>query len=182
MKGPWALCLSCLLAVSIASACGGEGGSKASDEDSASGTSVSEPARGAAGLDPCALVTDEQVATVLPGHDGGFVAKAGGSLVEGIDAYQCSYSTDEADLLTVILNVAVDEERFETLKPSSLVMGDAREIDVGDRGWVRGEYDDMKVTVLKGLTRIDLELMSSNAGDKADALVDLARAVANRAE
>jgi hypothetical protein len=109
------------------------------------------------------------------------VAKAGGSLVEGIDTYQCSYTNEQSDLMTVVLSVAVDEDRFSTLKPSSLTMGSAREVDVGDHGWVRGEPDDMKVTVLKGLARIDVELMAADAGGKSDALVDLARVVTSRA-
>jgi hypothetical protein len=39
----------------------------------------------------------------------------------------------------------------------------------------------MKVTVLKGLTVIDLELLAAAAGQKGDALVELARQVASRA-
>jgi hypothetical protein len=133
-------------------------------------------------LQPCRLLTGEQVARVLPDHDDGFVAKQGGSLIEGVDAYQCSYSNPPGDLLTVILNVAVDTERFEKIKPSGFAMGsDAKELEVADGGWLRGEADDMKVTVLKDLTVIDLELLAADAGQKTEALVELARQVASKA-
>jgi hypothetical protein len=45
-------------------------------------------------IKPCELLTSEQVTTVLPGHDEGYVAKDGGSLIEGVDSYQCSYCND----------------------------------------------------------------------------------------
>jgi hypothetical protein len=52
-------------------------------------------------------------------------------------------------------------------------------VPIGDRGWVFGEADDLKVAAVKGRTLIDLELMPG-AGLKADALVELARAVAKQ--
>jgi hypothetical protein len=143
---------------------------------------VATDSGGGGAVQPCQLLGAEQVATVLPGHDEGFVAKEGGSLIDGVDAYQCSYSNPDGDLLTVILNVAVDGERFEKIKPSGFAMGSgARKLDVADGGWLRGEEDDMKATVLKGHTVIDLELLASDAGQRKDALVDLARAVAAKA-
>lgn len=138
---------------------------------------------GASGaLQPCRLLTGEQVARVLPEHDDGFVAKEGGSLIEGVDAYQCSYSNPAGDLLTVILNVAVDAERFGKIKRSGFAMGsDAKELEVANGGWLRGEAGDMKVTVLKDLTVIDLELLAADADQKTEALVELARQVVSKA-
>lgn len=52
-------------------------------------------------LDPCTFLTRQQVETVLPGHDGGMVIHSGGSLVAGVDAYQCFYSNQAADVFTV---------------------------------------------------------------------------------
>jgi hypothetical protein len=48
---------------------------------------ASAPERAPGALEPCALLSAEEVSTVLPGHDGGFVAKDGGSLVDGINTY-----------------------------------------------------------------------------------------------
>jgi hypothetical protein len=53
-------------------------------------------------------------------------------------------------------------------------------VPIGDRGWVFGEADDLKVAAVKGRTLIDLELTAPGAGLKADALVELARAVAKQ--
>ena len=75
-----------------------------------------------------------------------------------------------------------DADRFEKIKPSGFAMGsDARELEVADGGWLRGDEDDMKVTVLKGLTVVDLELLAADAGQKGDALTELARQVASKA-
>jgi hypothetical protein len=176
------LCL-CTLLVGAAALAAGQSGRSSDARATAEnpGKDATEASTSGA-LEPCRLLTGEQVTTVLPEHDDGFAAKRGGSLIEGVDAYQCSYSSASGDLLTVILNVAVDADRFEKIKPSGFAMGsDARELEVGDGGWLRGEEDDMKVTVLKGLTVIDLELLAADAGQKGDALVELARRVASKA-
>jgi hypothetical protein len=166
----------CLLGLLGAGCSGGQqaGGTPDSGKDE---TASSVQAGGGSGLKPCGLLSSDQVATVLPGHDGGLQVKAGGSLIEGVDAYQCSYSSGDADLLTVILNVAVDEERFEKIKPSSFGMSDAKKVDIADGGWVRGDDDDVKVTAIAGHTRIDVELMASGAQGKSNALVELTRQV-----
>jgi hypothetical protein len=170
-----------LAGVVTLAACGSGGSADARAAEEKPRADATEPGA-SGGLQPCRLLTAEQVAHVLPEHDDGFVAKEGGSLIEGVDAYQCSYSNPAGDLLTVVLNVAVDADRFEKIKPSGFAMGsDARELDVADGGWLRGEEDDMKVTVLKGLTVIDLELLAADAGQKGDALVELARQVASKA-
>jgi hypothetical protein len=164
--------------VALAACSSGRSAARAAEEKP--GAEATE-AGGPAALQPCRLLTGEQVARVLPEHDDGFVAKQGGSLIEGVDAYQCSYSNPPGDLLTVILNVAADAERFEKIKPSGFAMGsDAKALEVADGGWLRGEADDTKVTVLKDLTVIDLELLAADAGQKTEALVELARQVASR--
>jgi hypothetical protein len=142
-----------------------------------------EPDGDANGLVPCELLTADDVATVLPDADDGFEAMAGGSLIDGVDAYQCSYMNPVFDLFTVIVNVAEDDERFEWIEPSPSAYGDeAREVDVADGGWLHGTDTDLKVTVVKGLAVIDLELMAAYAGERADALIELARIVADRLE
>jgi len=127
---------------------------------------------------PCKLLTSEQVTTVLPGHDDGFTANAGGSLMEGVDSYQCSYTNDKYDLFTVIVHVATNQEQFDWIKPKksiSEMYEDAVKLSVGDGGWLYGEQDDMKLKASIGYTVIELELMSQNAGEKGDAMVGLAK-------
>ncbi len=146
------------------------------------GSGPSASSGGSAGLKPCELLTNDQVTTVVPRHDGGFQVHAGGSLIQGVDAYQCSYSNESLDLLTVILNVAVDDRRFSQIKPDPSAYGKATKLDIADGGWLRGEDDDMKVTVLRGRTVIDLELLAADAREKTDAIVELARSVAQHIE
>jgi len=127
---------------------------------------------------PCELLTDEQVATVLPNHMPGDVDHAGPSLVDGINAYQCSYLDEEVNMLTVVVNVAATDKLFAEIKPTMWGDTDAQKIDVGDGGWIRGEDDDMKVTVMKGRAVLDLELMAPGAKAKSAALIELAKAAA----
>ena len=137
--------------------------------------SSSTPASGK--IQPCKLLTAAQVATVLPDHDDGMVALAGGSLMKGVDAYQCSYSNKDMNILTVVLNVAENEERFSWIKPSEGSHRDDRKIEIGDAGWAYGDADDLKVRVVKGLTVIDLELMAPGAQGKSAAMIELARVI-----
>jgi len=130
-------------------------------------------------LDPCKLLTREQVVTVLPNHDGGSVTHSGPALIQGVSAYQCSYLDKEFNLFTVILNVAVDDKRFADIKPGSTVT-DEQAVPVADGGWIRGSPDDMKLTAVKGRTVIDLELMAPGADGKTAALVALASAIAGK--
>jgi hypothetical protein len=126
-------------------------------------------------LDPCKLLTKDQVATVLPNHDGGDVAHAGGSMIKGVDAYQCSYLNPQAQLLTVIVNVAVDDKRFEAIKPD-FSLTEAQKVPVGEAGWLRGQPNDLKLTAVKGRSVLDLELLAPGAKTKGDALVALGKA------
>jgi len=178
MKGLRALALPVLVAVLLAGCRGGSGSGAATDAGARSASTAESESAGSAGIKPCELLSKAQVATVLPEPDDGFQAHAGGSLIKGVDAYQCSYSNPAMNILTVILNVAAEDERFEDIKPGSVIREGSRKVDVGDGGWLRSEDDDMKLTAVKGRTVIDLELMAPKARDKADALVELARAVA----
>jgi len=127
---------------------------------------------------PCELLTDAQISTVLPDHEPGEVAHAGPSLIDGVNAYQCTYLDEEVNMLTVVVNVASTDALFAEIKPTMWGDNDAQKIDVGDGGWIRGEDDDMKVTVLKGRAVLDLELMAPGAKGKSAALVELAKAAA----
>jgi hypothetical protein len=140
---------------------------------------LARPTPLSAQIDPCKLLTREQVATVLPNHDGGSVAHAGPALIQGVSAYQCSYLDKEFNLFTVILNVAVDDKRFADIRPGSTIT-DEQKVPVADGGWVRGDPNDMKLTAVKGRTVIDLELMAPGAGTKVPVLVVLGNAVAGK--
>jgi hypothetical protein len=132
-------------------------------------------AAGARTIDPCKLLTRQQVETVLPKHDGGTVAHAGGSLIAGVDAYQCSYMNDATNIFTVIVNVAVDDRRFAQIRPH-FSAHEATRVTVGEGGWLRGMPDDMKLTAVKGRSVLDLELLAPDAGTKRSALIPLAQA------
>lgn len=141
-------------------------------------------------IEVCDLLTDEQVSSVLPGHDGGFVAASGASMSEGISSYQCSYSAHrpgDFDLLTLVLTIASDPEDFEQwVKPSRFSREegypDLRDLEIGDGGMLFGDPDDVEVEVWKGLTLISLALMAPGAKSRSDALVDLAAVVAAKIE
>ena len=121
---------------------------------------------------PCELLTAEQVETVLPGHDEGFTAHSGGSLMKGVDSYQCSYSNDKLDLFTVIVHVAADQEKFDWIKPGSSSEGTA--LKIGDGGWLISDKDELKLKASKGLKVIELDLMTAEAMKNTDALIKIA--------
>jgi hypothetical protein len=167
----------CVLAVALPG-CGGEGNGASPEQRSAAVTDAA-----GSSVDVCALLTSEQVSTVLPGHDGGEVEHSGGSLLKGVDAYQCSYtaiSGSDIRLLTVILNVASTDELFAEIKPTGFARGKEEAISLGDGGWSRGDERDWKITVMKGRTVIDLELMAPAANEQSAQLLELARSVVEK--
>ena len=175
MSSPFCLRgLPILAAIAVTLSCGGEprqgaaGGEAKGAPPSVSGNAI----------EPCRLAAAEQVGKVLPNHDGGTVMHSGASLIKGVEAYQCSYVNPATDLLTVVVNVAADNDRFDAIKKSSSFHSDHRKVSIGDAAWVWGEDDDMKVQVEKGRAILDLELMAKGARDRTDALVELARVVA----
>jgi len=159
-------------------ACGGGGetpGNAISTTSSSNGASSA--------IAPCELLTAAEVATVLPGSDEGMTVKSGGSMIEGVDSYQCSYSNDDLDLLTVIVNVATDIAQFvqiEPKRPMSELYDEIREIEVGDGGWLYGDPTEMQLTAGQGDAVIELELMTADAGERGDAIVALGDDIAKR--
>lgn len=169
--------LFCALALALPG-CGGEGKGTAAEQESAAAESA-----GGAGLDVCTLLSSEQVSTVLPGHDEGTVAFSGGSLLKGVDAYQCSYAAiadNDIRLLTVVLNVASTDELFAEIKPTGWVHEKEEAISLGDGGWSRGETENWKITVMKGRTVIDLELSAPTAQEQSAQLLELARSIVGK--
>ncbi len=138
--------------------------------------------RASAAIVPCDLLTAKEVATVLADPDEGMAVKTDGSLIEGVDAYQCSYSNANHDRLTVIVHVATDNamlSEVEPRRPMSELYDEIREIEVGDGGWLYGDPTEMKLTASQGDAVIELELMTADAGESGDALIALGDAVAS---
>jgi hypothetical protein len=165
-----------LLIATVAALTGCGGGNAGGDEAATAG---------AAGLAVCDLLTDAEVAEVLPGHDGGIVTADGGSLIEGVDTWQCSYTAQgedatDFDLLTVTVNVATTPELFDEVRPTPAVKRETydnfTEIQAGDGGFTYGEPDDMMIDVWQGTTLVSLELRSDEAGTNGEQLVSLASA------
>jgi len=61
-------------------------------------------------------------------------------------------------------------------------MENARTLDIADAAWLRDEGGALMLTVLRGRTRIDLDLMVTDAEGEADALVEMALAIGARIE
>lgn len=129
---------------------------------------------------PCELLSAEQIATVLPGADAGYVAARGGSLIEGIDSYQCSYSDPEMNMLLVMFHTAATDALFDEIKPKdpTWIVGEAnvQPVQIGDGGWVYTS-DDLKLTASRGRLVIELALDSPNEAEQGTALTNLGSAL-----
>jgi hypothetical protein len=167
-----------LVISTLALACGG---GEETPSNAISTTNLSNGVnRAGEAIAPCDLLTAEQVATVLAGSDEGMAVKTGGSMIDGVDAYQCSYSNTDLDMLTVTIHVATDNTLFteiEPRRPMSELYDEIREIEVGEGGWLYGDPTEMKLTASQGDAVIELELMTADAGESGDALVALGDAV-----
>ena len=139
-----------------------------------------ERASGDAALDPCQLLSDQQVRVVVPKLAGSMVTHAGPSLIKGVDAYECAYVDEQANGLNLILNVAADEARFAEIKASSGPYEKAQKLEIGDAAWIYPRNDSLNVTVHKHFTIIDLQLSGPDAGQKSKELIELARVVAGK--
>lgn len=162
----------------VTCACDTSSGGSSSPTDSGTGSMGSG---GAGQVDPCTLLSDAQVESVLPGHDAGMVAHAGPSLIDGVNAYQCSYANANVEVFSVVLNIAVDQAHFVKIEPDWSGLAGAtigQDVAVGDRGYLYGEADDLKLTATRGLTVIDLELLATKASDRSAPLVAAGQAVA----
>ena len=160
--------------------CGGDAGGSADGD-------VAESAAG--GLAICDVLSDEEVTQVLAGHDGGIVTSAGGSLVDGVDVYRCSYTAQregvsDFDLLTVVVTTAANAELFDGVRPAAEPKRDTYSnfavIDAGDGGYTYGDPDEMMVDVWQGTTAVTFELEADDAASHTDSLVALAVIVLSR--
>lgn len=172
--------LAAALAALLLAACGNQG-------DSTPTTTASVPEAEDDDGDSfgiCRMLSAEQVSSVLPGHDGGSVISAGGSLIEGIDSYQCSYSAvqgTDLGLLAVIVTVAPDDALFEQIKVSGFAFDDDDAVAVGDRAWKKDDSaDEFEVVANKGRSVLRIGLMSAGARGKSEQMLALARTVAGK--
>ncbi len=132
----------------------------------------------AEGIQPCKILTSAQVAMVLPNHDNGMVTDSGDSIMKGVKSYGCSYVNQNANLLTVVISIAENAERFSWISPSEGSHRNDRKIEVGDHGWVYGDSNDLKAEVVQGLAVIDLKLVAPGAQAKSVEMIELARVIA----
>src|SRR6185436_11240245 len=92
-----------VLATLILGGCGSREGNATTTGADTNGNSPDD----SGDLDPCKLLSEDQVRVVVPDLADSMVTQRGPSLIKGIDAYQCSYVNEKAEGLMVILNVAV---------------------------------------------------------------------------
>lgn len=175
--------LAALLAALFMAGCGGK--EEASGAGSDATTAAVNGGDDDADRGPCALLSGEQVTTVLPGHDGGSVMHSGGSLIKGVDSYQCSYTRVEgtdAQMFIVIVHKAADDAAFDAIKPGTSLHEDDEAVQVGDAAWVYGDAQDLKLKMLKGQSIVELELMTPDAATRKGAVVELARVLAGKVQ
>jgi hypothetical protein len=143
-------------------------------------------------IEVCELLTDEQIATVLPGHEGGFEAASGESLFgDNTQSYKCSYDAEQGNAVfffTIDLTVGEFGVRsYQAGRELAEAEGDIdRRIDVADGGWIEVGDDwlgqgipHVTATVLKNPTEISILLMTPDAHDKIDQVIELASLVAS---
>ncbi|MCP5165596.1 MAG: hypothetical protein H6990_11135 [Pseudomonadales bacterium] len=171
VRGP----LAVLLAGMLAAGCG-------AGEEIASESFATGDQKASVGLMPCELLSPEEVASVLPAAGAGTTTQSGGSLIEGVDAYQCSYLNATADLLTVILNVAADDQRFDQIAPGSELREERQPVQIGEGGWMSVAPGEVKITAIQNRTVIDIDLMTSDAADRTAQLILLTESVAAKLE
>jgi hypothetical protein len=153
-----------------------------SDVPSANGAAVAAEDTDSFGI--CRMLTDEQVTTVLAGHDGGEVTHSGGSMMDGVDSYQCSYTSeanDQYSVLALVVSVASNPELLAKLRPSDFLYSEDNRPEIADGAFVNDKMDgELGVTVIKGLHKIDLDLSSEDAHSRKQALLELAASVAGK--
>lgn len=143
-----------------------------------------EAAQDSDGFGICRMLSAAQVASVLPGSDSGSVTQDGGSLIEGVDSYQCSYTAvrgAEVDLLTLIVTVAADDARFAQIEVSGFAFDEDDAVAVGNSGWKKDDNaDEYEIVANKGRSVLRINLMAPGAQGRSEQMLALAQAVAAR--
>jgi len=130
----------------------------------------------------CSILSSDQVSTVLPGHDGGVVTHSGGSMMEGVDSYQCSYTSEQNGdyrVFTLVISVASGDEQMAKIKPSGTLHGENQRAAIADGAFISDHMDDeIGITVVKGLKKADLDLSAPAAAAMRGPMLQLTKAVA----
>lgn len=130
----------------------------------------------------CSLLTDEQVATVVPGHDGGHDQDTSeASLLKDVSMEHCKYyhgGEDGLVMLDVLVSRASSDEGFEQIAISEWGHGSDRKLDIGDVSFLEDAGGTWIVTASKDRTVFELRLTADDAGAKSEQLIGLARTVA----
>lgn len=165
------------LTITLAAGCGG-GETTGVDTPQPSNSDDEAPSR------VCSLLTVEQVAGVLPGHDGGKDKDASeASLLKDVTLEHCQYTfVKEMDLrfLDVFIWTATSDAGVEAM-PSQLKRcpdADCRKLDMGDLSFVANWSDSPHVVVNKDRQVLEVSMTGEGAAASSDALVALTRSAA----
>lgn len=172
--------LGLLAAVAVSlCACGGNAAPAKGAPQSASATSET-PSR------VCSLLTDAQVATVVPGHGGGHDEDTSeAALLKDVTIEHCKYYHVEGtdlQMLDVLIYKASSDEGFKDINIGKWAHeGGDRSLDVGDLGYLMVLPDQgLMATASKDHTVFELKLISADAAARSEQLVELARVVAGK--
>jgi len=170
--------LGLILAASITACGGGDVPAKAAQQ--ASGDFSDKPSQA------CSLLTDEQVATVVPGHDGGHDQDTSeASMLTDVAMGHCKYyhfGGAEMRWLDVLIYKASSDKGFENINIGKWAhQGSSRSLDIGDIGFLHDLSDtSIMATASKGRTVFELTLNSPDVAAESEQLIELARIVAGK--
>jgi len=157
----------------------GCGGGAAPETSAAAAT---DPGSESDPLGICTILGADQISTVLPGHDGGVAVHSGGSMMEGVDSYQCSYTSEqngEYRVFTLVVSVAESDDLMAKIKPSGMLYSEQQQAAIADGAFISDHMDDeIKITVIKGRKKADLDLLTPDAATMREQMLLLTEAVA----
>lgn len=166
----------CMLSI-VLMGCGDDGAGK-----SGNGGAVAADEVDSFGI--CRMLTNEQVAAVLADHDGGEVVHAGGSMMEGVDSYQCSYTSEangQYSVLTLVVSVASSPELLAKIRPNDFLYGEDDRPEIADGAFINEKIEgEMGITVIKGMNKVDVDLSSNDAHSRRKEMIELAAIVADK--
>lgn len=145
---------------------------------------AAEPGAEGNPLGICSILSADQISTVLPGHDGGEVAHSGGSMMEGVESYQCSYTSEQGGeyrVFTLVVSVAANDELMDRIKPSGTLHGADQRAAIADGAFISDHMDDeIGIIVIKGRKKAELDLLAPGAAAMREQMLLLTEAVAAR--
>jgi len=135
-----------LVSSGIGTACGSTDGGAAKAAEETGAIQESKPR-----LEPCKLLTEAQVKSVVPDLAGSMVASNGESLMKTVETYQCSHINASAEGLLVIVNIAADAASFNQIKGNERQVDAPKKLDIGDASWLYPKDGGLAVTVHRGV-------------------------------